>query len=115
MNLHDRGWVHEHQQVSVPIRVTDRITFRNPQSSPPYAVEYADGSFDICGSGEPRFKISVASRAEFVRLISLDPYSLAIDEAHKEMMIAAAGGNRKKRPTRGVMNAIVTFSWPEIF
>jgi len=78
MNLHDRGWVHEHQQVSVPIRVTDRITFRNPQSSPPYAVEYADGSFDICGSGEPRFKISVASRAEFVRLISLDPYSLAM-------------------------------------
>jgi hypothetical protein len=69
------------------------------------------GAWNVNDSGDvaPRWRIPVQ------QLTGYDPYSLAIDATHKEMLIAAAGGNRKLRPTRGVMNAIVTFSWPEIF
>jgi hypothetical protein len=49
------------------------------------------------------------------QLTGYDPYSVAIDSNHKEMILAAAGGNRRLRPTRGAMNAVVAFSWPEIF
>jgi hypothetical protein len=69
------------------------------------------GAWSINDNGDvpPRWKIPVQ------QLTGYDPYSLAIDPDHKEMIIAAAGGNRKVRPTRGIMNAVVTFSWPEIF
>jgi DNA-binding beta-propeller fold protein YncE len=69
------------------------------------------GAWSINDNGDvpPHWKIPVQ------QLTGYDPYSLAIDPAHKEMLMAAAGGNRKLRPTRGVMNAVVTFSWPEIF
>jgi len=69
------------------------------------------GAWSINDNGDvpPHFKIPVQ------QLTGYDPYSVVIDPAHKEMIMAAAGGNRKVRPTRGVMNAIVTFSWPEVF
>ncbi len=69
------------------------------------------GAWNITDNGDvaPRWRIPVQ------QLTGYDPYSLTIDPAHKEMLIAAAGGNGRLRPTRGVMNAIVTFSWPEIF
>ena len=69
------------------------------------------GAWSINDNGDvpPRWKIPVQ------QLTGYDPYSLAIDPDHKEMIMAAAGGNRRVRPTRGIMNAVVTFSWPEIF
>jgi hypothetical protein len=69
------------------------------------------GAWSINDSGDapPHWKIPVQ------QLTGYDPYSLAIDPTHKEMLMAAAGGNGRVRPTRGVMNAVVTFSWPEIF
>jgi len=50
-----------------------------PQNSPPYAVEYGDGSFDLFGSGAPLFKILAKTPADFERLFKRDPYSLAVD------------------------------------
>src|SRR5579864_2417887 len=69
------------------------------------------GAWSINDNGDvpPHWKIPVQ------QLTGYDPYAVAIDPAHKEMLLAVAGGNRKARPTRGVMNAVVTFSWPEIF
>jgi hypothetical protein len=30
-------------------------------------------------------------------------------------MMAAAGRSNKIRPANGIMNTVITFSWPEIF
>ena len=79
MNLHDRGWAQQHEKISVPIRVTERVSSNSLQATPPYAVEYANGSFDVYGNGEPSFKILAASRSDVVRLFNLDPYSLAME------------------------------------
>ena len=38
---------------------------------------------------------------------------IALDPAHKEIILSAAG--QRIRPTRGIMNTVITFSWPEIF
>jgi len=69
------------------------------------------GAWSINDNGDvpPHWKIPVQ------QLTGYDPYSLSIDPVHKEMIMAAAGGNRRLRPTRGIMNAVVSFSWPEIF
>ena len=69
------------------------------------------GAWNITDNGDvaPRWRIPVQ------QLTGFDPYSVAIDVKHKEMLMAAAGGNKRLRPTRGIMNAIVTFAWPEIF
>jgi len=69
------------------------------------------GAWSINDNGDvaPRWKIAAQ------KITGYDPYSVAINPAHKEMLIAAAGGNGRVRPTRGIMNAVVTFSWPEVF
>jgi len=69
------------------------------------------GAWNINDNGDvsPRWRIPIQ------QLTGYDPYSVAIDANHKEMLMAAAGGNRRLRPSRGIMNAVVAFSWPEIF
>ncbi len=69
------------------------------------------GAWSINDNGDipPRFKIPVQ------RLTGYGPNSIAIDPAHKEMIMVTAGGSGRVRPTRNIMNAIVTFSWPEVF
>ena len=38
---------------------------------------------------------------------------LDVDPVHNEVIFSAAG--QRVRPTRGIMNTLITFSWPEIF
>jgi hypothetical protein len=38
---------------------------------------------------------------------------IALDPAHNEIILSAAG--QRVRPPRGIMNTVITFSWPEIF
>ena len=68
----------QHEDVSATIHVAERVALHNSDTEPPYAVEYADGSYDYHGNGEPSFKVSVESRADFDRLLDLDPYSLGV-------------------------------------
>lgn len=76
MNLNGRA--HPSEETAIPIRVTERSSPKSSEPPVPYAVEYSDGSFDICGKGEPLFKILAKTRSDFVRLLGLDPYSVAM-------------------------------------
>jgi hypothetical protein len=69
------------------------------------------GAWSIKDNGDvpPRWKIPVQQLTGYV------PYSIIVDPIHKEMMMAAAGRSNKIRPANGIMNTVVTFSWPEIF
>jgi hypothetical protein len=40
---------------------------------------------------------------------------MALDLAHKEIIFSAGGWGKGDYPPSGIMNAVVTFSWPEIF
>jgi len=59
------------------------------------------------GDVAPRSKIPVQ------QLTGYTPSGIALDPAHKEVLLSAAG--QRVRPTRGIMNTVITFSWPEIF
>jgi hypothetical protein len=73
------------------------------------------------GDVPPRWKIPVH------QLTGYYPTALAIDPVHKELMISAVGpqptqsafdGRPRKpqtRPASGIMNTVITFSWPEVF
>jgi hypothetical protein len=59
------------------------------------------------GDVPPRWKIPVEQLTGFVAS------GIALDPVHKEMLVSAAG--QSVRPPRGIMNTVITFSWPEIF
>ena len=59
------------------------------------------------GDVAPRWKIPVRQLTGFAAS------GIALDPAHKEVMLSAAG--QRARPPRGIMNTVITFSWPEIF
>jgi hypothetical protein len=69
------------------------------------------GAWSIKDNGDvaPHWKIPVQQLTGYV------PYSIVVDPVHKEMMMAAAGRSNKIRPSNGIMNTVITFSWPEIF
>jgi hypothetical protein len=64
-------------------------------------------SIDDNGDIPPRSKIPVRQLTGFAAS------GVALDPVHKEVMLSAAG--QRERPTRGIMNTVITFSWPEIF
>ncbi|HEX3934599.1 MAG TPA: hypothetical protein VHW43_07955 [Puia sp.] len=67
------------------------------------------GAWSINDNGDvpPRWKIPVEQLTGFVAS------GIALDPVHKEMLLSAAG--QRVRPPRGIMNTVITFSWPEIF
>jgi len=69
------------------------------------------GAWSINDNGDvaPHWKIPVQQLTGYV------PYSIVLDPVHQEMMMAAAGRSNKIRPANGIMNTVITFSWPEIF
>jgi hypothetical protein len=69
------------------------------------------GAWSINDNGDaaPHWKIPVQQLTGYV------PYSIVLDPAHKEMLMAAAGRSNKIRPANDIMNTVVTFSWPEIY
>jgi hypothetical protein len=67
-------------------------------------------SIDDSGDVPPRYKIPVQ------QLTGYQPSGLALDPAHKEVIISASGQKiQVSVPKDGIMNAAITFSWPEIF
>ena len=67
------------------------------------------GIWSINDNGDvpPRWRIPVQQLTGYVAS------GIALDPAHKEVILSAAG--QRVRPTRGIMNTVITFSWPEIF
>ena len=59
------------------------------------------------GDAAPRWKIPVQ------QLTGYTASGIALDPAHKEMILSAAG--QRARPPSGIANTIITFAWPEIF
>ena len=59
------------------------------------------------GDASPRWKIPVQ------QLTGYAPSGIALDPIHKEIILSAAG--QRIRPPSGIMNTVITFSWPEIF
>lgn len=85
MNPRDRNGVGHREVDLVPIR--QRAFLFHQLSSPPYAVEYGDGSFDLFGTGAPLFKILAKTPAHFEQLFKRDPYSLAVDFVRGEFSV----------------------------
>ncbi len=72
----------------------------------------ADGAicaWSVTDSGDvpPRWKIPVQQLTGYVAS------GIALDPVHKEILLSAAG--QRIRPPSGIMNTVITFSWPEIF
>ncbi len=87
MKLHDRGWSHRSEGISVPIHITEGVPKTGWAEMPPYAVEYPDGSFDRYGHGAPKFKILAASHSRLERLLALDSYSIAMEFVRGEFTV----------------------------
>ena len=71
-----------------------------------------DGSicaWSISDNGDvpPRWRIPVQKLTGYVAS------GIALDPVHKEIILSAAG--QRVRPPSGIMNTVITFSWPEIF
>jgi len=65
-------------------------------------------SIDDNGDAPPRWKIPIQELTKY------QPAGLALDPAHKEIIFSASGREEQlARPD--FMNAVITFSWPEIF
>jgi hypothetical protein len=65
-------------------------------------------SVEDTGDVPPRFKLPAKQITDY------DPLGIALDPVHKEVIFSAAA-NERSRPNSGIMSAIITFSWPEIF
>jgi hypothetical protein len=64
-------------------------------------------SIEDNGDVPPRWKIPVND------LTGYTASGIALDPAHKEVLLSCAG--QRARPRSGIANAVLTFSWPEIF
>jgi hypothetical protein len=60
------------------------------------------------GDVPPKFKLPAKQLTDY------EPLSVALDPDHKELMFVAAASARTQ-PKNGIMAAVMTFSWPEIF
>ena len=59
------------------------------------------------GDIPPRWKLPVQ------QLTGYSPSGIALNPVHKEIMLSAAG--QRDPPPNGIMNTVITFSWPELF
>jgi len=66
-------------------------------------------SINDTGDAPPRWKIPVK------QLTGYRLSGLALDPAHKEVSFSVAGWGGDDYPPSGIMNAVLTFSWPEIY
>ena len=64
-------------------------------------------SVDDNGDAPPRYKLPAA------QITGYRIFGVALDPVHKELIVPAAG-HAERAPT-GIMNAALTFSWPELF
>jgi hypothetical protein len=71
----------------------------------------------ICAwSLEENGEATLRSKLPFWQATGYQHSGIALDPAHKEIIFSAAAQRPPNpRPTSGIMNAVVTFSWPEVF
>jgi cyclopropane-fatty-acyl-phospholipid synthase len=117
MKLHERGWNHRSEDISVPIHIIESVPETGWGEIPTYSVEYADGGFDRYGQGAPQFKFLVATPSHVERLLTLDPYSLAMEFVRGEFsvegdLVAAVRFYRSRPRSRiqgGILGVIARF------
>ena len=111
------GCAEEPESTTVPVRYCRREMQGDLQADPPYAIEYADGTFDLYGHETPSFKIQIADRELYHRLFALDAYSLAMEYVKGRFSVegdlVAAVRFYRSRPFsrfwRGLQTAVARF------
>ena len=78
-------------------------------------IAAAQGGYIGAWSIEDKGDAPPETRIPVKQLTGYDPLGIAIDPVHKEIMFSAAANERTVRPPSGIMNTVITFSWPEIF
>jgi hypothetical protein len=69
-------------------------------------------AWNLAENGE----ITVRSKIPFLQITGYQHSGIALDPAHKEIILSAATQRPPNpRPPSGIMNAVITFSWPEVF
>jgi len=86
VNSHDDNEAHSEDQ-SILASGSQPQFRAHSEKKPPYAVEYADGTFDLYGCGAPSFKIRTTTRVDFERIFRRDPYALAVDFVRGEFSV----------------------------
>ena len=81
-----------------------------------WIIAGCDGG-SICGwSLDENGQTTLRSKIPFLEITGYQHSGIALDPAHKEIIFSAAAQRLPNpRPTSGIMNAVVTFSWPEVF
>jgi len=81
-----------------------------------WIIAGCDGG-SICGwSLDENGQTTKRSKIPFLELTGYQHSGIAIDPTHREVIFSAAAQRQPNpRPTSGIMNAVVTFSWPEVF
>jgi hypothetical protein len=70
----------------------------------------------ICAWTYDNGEIRERSKIPFLQLTGYQHSGIALDPVHKEIILSAATQRPPNpRPTSGIMNAVITFSWPEVF
>ena len=71
----------------------------------------------ICAwSLDERGESTLRSKIPFLEITGYQHSGIALDPAHKEIILSAATQRPPNpRPQSGIMNAVITFSWPEVF
>ncbi|MGA9883453.1 MAG: cyclopropane-fatty-acyl-phospholipid synthase family protein [Candidatus Acidiferrales bacterium] len=113
----DENGTQQDSEISVHSGIGRQASSTGSAQAPPYVVEYADGSFDLCGRGEPCFKILATSRKDFERLRRLDVYSLAMEFVQGKFslegdLVAAVRfyeAQPHPRLRTGIVSALATF------
>jgi len=77
---------------------------------PAFASTLSLCAWDINDSGDapPRFKLPVSELTKY------QPSGIALNPQYKEVIVSASGQERQPRRPE-VMNAVLTFSWPEVY
>ena len=71
----------------------------------------------ICAwSIDEHHEITMRSKIPFLQITGYQHSGIALDPTHKEIIFSAATQKLPNpRPPSGMMSAVVTFSWPEVF
>ena len=80
---------------------------------PAYASSLAICAWSINDNGDvaPRWRLPAQQLSG-----GYQPSGIALDPVHKEIMLSASGQKiQVARPSSGIMNAVTTFYWPEIY
>ena len=102
---------------SVISGVNSQSGYNSFQITPKGLIVAGCAGGSICAwSLEENGEATLRSKLPFWQATGYQHSGIALDPAHKEIIFSAAAQRPPNpRPTSGIMNAVVTFSWPEVF